>query len=72
MGSDTDLILDYKLIKSLETGSSVAVEKEGLKWPLNYLLEQDVSIATIRMDRHRGVGPLMKSNYSHISHQYNV
>ena len=29
--SANDLILDYKLIQSSETGSSVAVEKEGLR-----------------------------------------
>ena len=72
MDSATDLILDYKLIQSSETGSSVAMEKEGLRRSLNYLLEQDVSIITIATDRHRGVGALMKSDYSHISHQYDV
>ena len=61
--SATDLILDYKLIQSSETGSSVAMEKEGLRRSLNYLLEQGVSIVTIATDRHRGVGALMKSNY---------
>ena len=68
----TDLILDYKLIQSLETGSSVALEKEGLRRSLNYLLEQDVSVITIATDRYRGVGVLMKSDYSHISHQYDI
>ena len=54
MDSATDLILDYKLIQSSETGSSVAMEKEGLGRSLNYLLGQDVSINTIATDRHRG------------------
>ena len=66
MDLPTDLILDYKLIQSSETGSSVAVEKEGLRWSLNYLLEQDVSIVSIAMDRRRCVGALMKSDYTHI------
>ena len=35
-------------------------------------LEQDVSVITIATDRHWGMGALMKSDYSHISHQYNV
>ena len=52
MDSATDLILDYKLIQCSETGSSVAMEKERLRQSLNYLLEQDVSIATIVTDRH--------------------
>ena len=72
MDSATDLILDYKLIQSLETGSSVAMEKEELRRSLNYLLEQDVSIIIIAPDRHWGVGALMKSDCSHISHQYDV
>ena len=38
MDSATDLILDYKLIQSSETGSSVAMEKEGLRRSLNYVL----------------------------------
>ena len=65
----TDLILDYKLIQSSETGRSVAIKKEGLRRSLNYL---DVSIVTIATDRHQGVGALMKSDYPYINHQYNV
>ena len=48
------------------------MEKEGLRQSINYLLEQDVSIVTIVTDRHRGAGVLKKSDYSHISHQYDV
>ena len=70
--SASDLILDYKLIQSSETGSSVAMEKEGLRCCLNYLLDGDVSIDTIATDRHRGVGALMKSDYPSINHQYDV
>ena len=58
MNSTTDLILDYKLIQSSETGSSVALEMEGLRQSLNYLLEQDVSIITIAADRHQDMGAL--------------
>ena len=68
MDSPTDLILDYKLIQSSETGSSVAMEKEGLRRSLNYLLERDVSINTIAT----GVGTLMKTDYPYITHQYDV
>ena len=69
MNSASDLILDYKLIQSSENGSSVAMEKEGLRRSLNYLLEWDVSINTIATDRHRGVGALMKTDYPY---QYDV
>ena len=63
MDSVTDLILDYKLIQSSETGSSVAMEKEGLRRSLNYLLERGVSIVTSAIYRHRDVGTFMKSDY---------
>ena len=74
MDSASDLILDYKLIQSSETGSYVAIlmEKEGLRRCLNYLLDRDVSIDTIATDRHRVVGALMKSDYPSINHQYDV
>ena len=35
MDSATDLILDYRLIQSSETGSSGAIEKEGLRQSLS-------------------------------------
>ena len=72
MVSASNLILDYKLIQFSETGSSVAMEKEGLNHCLNYLLDRDVSIDTIATDRHRGVGTLMKSYYPCINHQCDV
>ena len=40
MDSTSDLILDYKPIQSSEAGSSIAAEKESLRWCLNYLLEK--------------------------------
>ena len=66
----TDLILDYKLIQSSETGSSVAMENEELRQSLNCLLEWGLWIVTIAMDRHQGVGTLTKTDYPHISHHY--
>ena len=72
MDSVSDLILDYKLVQSSETGSSVAMEKEGFQRCLDYLLANDVKILSIATDRHRGVGSLMKNKYSYIEHQYDV
>ena len=64
MDSVSDLILDYKLVQSSETGSSVAIEKEGFQRCLDYLLANDVKILSIATDRHQGVGSLMKNKYS--------
>ena len=52
MDSATDLILDYSLVQVSEIGSSVAMEKEGLKQSLDKLLNQDVNILSVATDRH--------------------
>ena len=72
MDSATDLILDYSLVQVTETGSSVAMEKEGLRRCLDKVLAQGVEITSIATDRHVGVASLMKKEYSFIDHQYDV
>ena len=51
MDSATDLILDYSLVQVTETGSSVTMEKEGLRRCLDKVLAQDVEITSIATDR---------------------
>ena len=53
-------------------GSSVAMEKEGLRRCLDKLLTQGVLVASTATDRHTGVASLMKKEYSFIEHQYDV
>ena len=72
MDSATDLILDYSLVHVSETGSSVAMEKEGLRRCLDKLFDQGVDIISVATDRHTGVASLMKKCYPHIEHQYDV
>ena len=66
--SATDLILDYSLVQVTDVGSSVAMEKEGLRRCLDKLFTQDVSVASIATDGHTGVASLMKKEYSFIEH----
>ena len=47
MNSVSDLILDYNLVQSTETGSSMAMEKEGLRRCLDSLLAHDVQLQLI-------------------------
>ena len=68
MHSATDLIL----VQVTETGSSVAMEKDGLRRCLDKVLAQGVEITSIATDRHVGVASLMKKEYSFIDHQYDV
>ena len=59
MDSATDLILDYSLVQITESGSSVAMEKEGLRRCLEKVLVQGVEITSITTDRHTGVASLI-------------
>ena len=72
MDSASDLILDYSLVHVSKTGSSVAMEKEGLRRCLDKLLDQGVDIISLATDRHTGVTSLMKKSYPHIEHQYDI
>jgi len=72
MDSAMDLILDCSLVQCTETSSSVAMEKEGLRWCLEKLMVQHVNISTIATDRHTGVASLMRTEFPHIQHQYDV
>ena len=64
MDSVTDLILDYSIVQVTETGSSVAMETNGLQRCLSNVLSSE--------DIHRSVGALMKKKYPHIEHQCDV
>ena len=72
MDSATDLILDYSLVQVSDVGSSVAMEKEGLRCCLDKLLTQGVTITSVATDRHTGIAFLMKKEYSFVDHQYDV
>ena len=72
MDSATDLILDYSLVQVSEVGSSVAMEKEGLRRCLDKLLTEGVAINSIATDRHTGVASLMKKEYLFVDHQYDA
>ena len=72
MDSATDLTLNHSLVQVRETGSSVAIEKEGLKQLLDKLLNKGVVILSVAADRCTGIASLMKKCYSYIEHQYDV
>jgi len=48
------------------------MEKEGLRWCLDKLMVQDVNISIIGIDIHTGIVSLMKTDYPHINHQFDV
>lgn len=60
MDTVTDLILDYSLVQVTETGSSVAMETEGLQRCVTNVLSSGLQIDSFATDRHTSVGALMK------------
>ena len=67
MDSATDLILDYSFVQISDVGSSVAMEKDGIRRYLDKLLTQGVTITSVATDRYTGVASLMKE-YSFVDH----
>ena len=53
-------------------GSSVVMEKEGLRYCYDKFLTQGITITSIATDRHTGVASLMKKEYLFVDHQYDV
>lgn len=73
MDSATGLILDYSLVQVTETGSSVAMKKEGLQRGLSHvLIKLDLPIAILATDRRYAITALMKASYPNINHQFDV
>ena len=72
MDNATDLIIDYSLVQMTETGSSVAMEKEGLDRSLSNVLANDIQVQSITTDRHTSATALLKKKYPDVVHYYDV
>ena len=72
MDNVTDLIIDYSLVQMTETGSSVAMEKEGLDRCLSNVLANDIQVQSITTDRHTSATALLKKKYPDVVHYYDV
>ena len=66
-------IIDFQMIQSNEVGGSTRMEVEGLERSLDLLLNRyDLPIEAIVTDRHVQVVKLLRENYPHISHFFDV
>ncbi|XP_035679987.1 uncharacterized protein LOC118418249 [Branchiostoma floridae] len=75
MEETTGLILAMELIQVTETGTSQAMEKEGLDRCLAFLTDpegEDMEVQCLTTDRHRGAGALMRKVYKEIEHQFDI
>lgn len=73
MDCDTGFIVDYSLVQVTETGTSVDMDKEGLRRCLLTVREGlNLEIATLATDRHCQITAFMKADYPNINHQYDV
>lgn len=72
MDASQKKVLDMQLVQCNETGSSNAMELEGLKRCLQYLQDKGLNIATIVTDRHLQVAKWLRDNCKTIEHRYDV
>ena len=73
MDNVTGFTVDYSLVQVTETGTSVAMEKEGLQRCLaNTIDGLNLDIATLATDRQSHITAFMRTNYPNIKHQFDV
>ena len=53
----------HNLVQVSDVGTSVVMEKEGLRRCIDKLLTQGVTITSVATDKHTGVAYLMKKEY---------
>ena len=69
----TRQIVDVLLVQVSEVKNANHMEPEELRRSLHQVLKEDgLSVGTLATDRHIMVGSLMKKEFPHVTHQYNV
>ena len=72
MDENTKKVIEFSVVQVTEATSSNAMEYEGCKRTLNYLIKNKVPIECLTTDRHTTITAKMKSVYPNIKHQYDV
>ena len=72
MDEKTNLIIEFSVVQVTEVTSSNAMEYEGCKRALNSINKKKIPIRCLTTDRHTTITAKMRTNYSHIVHQYDV
>ena len=72
MEESTGKIIDFHLVQVTEVTSSNAMEAEGCKRSLNFLIDQEIPVRCLSTDRHPTVSSNMKKLYPAIKHQFDT
>ena len=72
MDEKTNLIIEFSVVQVTEVTSSNTMEYEGCKRALNSINKKKIPIRCLTTDRHTTITAKMRTNYSHIVHQYDV
>nr|XP_006825235.1 PREDICTED: uncharacterized protein LOC102801276 [Saccoglossus kowalevskii] len=72
MEQESGSILDFQVVQSTETGSSVRMEKEGCKRSLEVMKEVPIPVATLATDRQVQIRSMISKEYPEIQHQFDV
>ena len=72
LDESTKKVIDFSVVQVTEVISSNAMEYEGCRRTLNFLLDKEVPIRCLTTDRHTTVTARMKSDHPSIKHQYDV
>ena len=72
MEESTGKIFDFHLVQVTEVTSSNAMEAEGCKRSLNFLIDQEIPVRCLSTDRHPTVSSNMKKLYPAIKHQFDT
>lgn len=72
MNPATEEIINTELVQVSDTTSSVAMEKHGFRICLDKIEDSGVKVELIATDRHAGIRKLMRVEYPHIKHNFDV
>ncbi|KAM4807930.1 uncharacterized protein WCC33_001309 [Rhinophrynus dorsalis] len=72
MEMKTNKILDFKILQTEKSKSSVGLEKEAFQLCLERLLMNKFDVQIVATDRHASIKQLMSEKYSDISHQFDI
>ena len=68
----TKKVLDFSVVQVTEVTSSNAMEFEGCKRTLNFVLGKEIPVRCLTTDRHTTITARIRSDYPSVKHQYDV
>ena len=72
INTERNMIVGFQVIHVSQVGNSNRMEKYRLEIYFKKLINLNMSIASLKTDRHTQIRAFIKKEYSFISHQFNV